>query len=1061
MSTPSIVPGTVSKELLAALGVPEGAPPPWQGRLHAFGVPFDFRADICRLRSPERFLEVRTLHHRRSYCVVGRAAPAAFTVRSSLRLTNLSDPASVCALVRGDEHVLGLPDTVRCLQHDEEEHSDDLQAQLFESGLKACGPDAITSTAAESAVPSVDTAQPAETALGAAPVVPIVPPAQSVASDAPKVLAPAGTQAPDAADELQDDIAAARRPAGAPPAAPTKRSEQPYVTAQPQSDTAPAAPAHLVAPTAAPAIVAAVRGAPLARAPPPGGQRLNDDIVSLRGTVVPIKARSPAVQPVGAASGDGGDDISDRRAGQAQRAEPAARAALWTTSSRGSQQPSADDVSRMRGSGDAALNGDPAAAPGCDEGTARLHASATEWVPYDVRARCAHGGAAAVSRLRGSGPDEAGRFGGKIDLRSLQRVAAGSRPQGPDLRDTLRNSSLTRAGLPGQGGAHPVQGGFVRQASGHAAPRSPPARASARLSADRARDQGGSHARRSHSEQRSGGGGGGQPSSPPGPKGMELRGLLSQKRRSPSPARLSAAQARDAAVRRALQRVRHEPQSSTDTPPWDGTRREVTPDPEYAQSRHAGHQRAGLVARLSRSPDARSPRGAQARATRRRSSDALSMSLTPRGGSRLATPDGAQAQPRGKSRPPRDSAADYRATRAAGQRAAASAGNASQRDAHDGVDAATRAVRAELALVAGLDAAMASHLEPQLVRGLQGASGVDLAATARILVQRVAAAVLPTAGQPPAAQSTPRQPQELAAVRTAPREAPPPHRSSAEPRHSRARAPLQNQVELQGQSAARHPASPQPDERGTRDARAPSDSRERRRDRRRTDDSRDRTASPRAAEHGSAEPVPHARKRARGSRDRDAPAARAGADGAAAVAEDTPAGPKLSRREEIQAAQKARELRRKREAMGLDSGSDGDGYQYGDGVMHIEHQAAVYGAQEDDRGGFVRVVHSPRGGVTAQHAVPAAEVAKQQQPPPPQPHGGIAGAVHAPGQQAGGKFLSAPHAAAKVRVDLLRTQASLTGCSDCASAAAAIGSDAARCSLSSVSKRIATRPTQA
>lgn len=51
-------PGTLSDELRACLGVQPNAPPPWQGRLHAFGVPFDYRTDVARLRSPERFLEV-------------------------------------------------------------------------------------------------------------------------------------------------------------------------------------------------------------------------------------------------------------------------------------------------------------------------------------------------------------------------------------------------------------------------------------------------------------------------------------------------------------------------------------------------------------------------------------------------------------------------------------------------------------------------------------------------------------------------------------------------------------------------------------------------------------------------------------------------------------------------------------------------------------------------------------------------------------------------------------------------------------------------------------------
>jgi hypothetical protein len=52
------IPGTISPELRDALGVPKGAPPPWQGRLHAFGIPFDYRTDIARIRSPERFVEV-------------------------------------------------------------------------------------------------------------------------------------------------------------------------------------------------------------------------------------------------------------------------------------------------------------------------------------------------------------------------------------------------------------------------------------------------------------------------------------------------------------------------------------------------------------------------------------------------------------------------------------------------------------------------------------------------------------------------------------------------------------------------------------------------------------------------------------------------------------------------------------------------------------------------------------------------------------------------------------------------------------------------------------------
>jgi PSP len=56
-----IVPGQLSEELRKALGLEEGAPPPWQGRLHAFGVPFDYRTDVARLRSPERFVDVRTL----------------------------------------------------------------------------------------------------------------------------------------------------------------------------------------------------------------------------------------------------------------------------------------------------------------------------------------------------------------------------------------------------------------------------------------------------------------------------------------------------------------------------------------------------------------------------------------------------------------------------------------------------------------------------------------------------------------------------------------------------------------------------------------------------------------------------------------------------------------------------------------------------------------------------------------------------------------------------------------------------------------------------------------
>ena len=54
------VPGTLSENLRNALGLAEGAPPPWQGRLHAFGVPFDYRTDIARQRSPERFMEVRS-----------------------------------------------------------------------------------------------------------------------------------------------------------------------------------------------------------------------------------------------------------------------------------------------------------------------------------------------------------------------------------------------------------------------------------------------------------------------------------------------------------------------------------------------------------------------------------------------------------------------------------------------------------------------------------------------------------------------------------------------------------------------------------------------------------------------------------------------------------------------------------------------------------------------------------------------------------------------------------------------------------------------------------------
>lgn len=44
-----VTPGHLSQRLRQALALRDGAPPPWQGRFHVFGLPFDYRTDTGAL----------------------------------------------------------------------------------------------------------------------------------------------------------------------------------------------------------------------------------------------------------------------------------------------------------------------------------------------------------------------------------------------------------------------------------------------------------------------------------------------------------------------------------------------------------------------------------------------------------------------------------------------------------------------------------------------------------------------------------------------------------------------------------------------------------------------------------------------------------------------------------------------------------------------------------------------------------------------------------------------------------------------------------------------------
>ena len=398
------------------------------------------------------------------------------------------------------------------------------------------------------------------------------------------------------------------------------------------------------------------------------------------------------------------------------------------------------------------------------------------------------------------------------------------------------------------------------------------------------------------------------------------------------------------------------------------------------------------------------------------------MSLTPRGGSRLATPDAAAVQPHSKPRPLQDSAADRR-----GARPAAAMRDSHERDAQDGADVATRAVRAELALMPGLGAAMAAHLEPQLVRGLHGVPDVTVAATARILVQRVVAAVLQSSASAPhthAKQPAIGQHREGGTADS--------ERDSSLPRRPAERRQASTATQLCEQNRAlrhsqprQHSQSPDAHEHGRGDVRALSGSRERDEQGQR-DCRRERTESPLPAECTTADARGHAHKRARASRDRDAAATHAANEGALGAGDpSTAAGLRLSRREEIQAAQKARELRRKREAMGIDTESDGDGYPDADAVTN-------FAPLDDTPGGFVRVVQGqePRGAGGVQQRAPQMAVTTSEQRPLLQPHGSAAHQLTQSAREPAGGELAAAAVSGplKVRAKVLCCAATLQIC---------------------------------
>jgi hypothetical protein len=389
------------------------------------------------------------------------------------------------------------------------------------------------------------------------------------------------------------------------------------------------------------------------------------------------------------------------------------------SSSQGTAEASVVDAGKTEEAEYSIKHGSRSESLGSEEPLQRVRGSGSDILGLDVLLLCS-----SVQRLRGSGGDRSRRGGTSLnqglDVTSHRRAAG--RGRGSSAGRGMRSGHSSD--LRGRGDLRQrrsVGGGFVRSAALDEAPSaaSPGDHAGASAKASYLRDARSPMAQWPHPQSR-----------PSGDRGMNLRGSISLAK----PQIQSSGSPNDGIGAPSCQLPRSPGIAARtrtpETPPWNNRGAADTPPPEVQASRGMLPRR-GLLSRLSRSPSpapqAMYPSNCAARRPthRRRAGLDHSISSTP-------TPDADHA---GAS--PEDDPDDLWHMRSrTGTQVHASKGQSGA------PSLVVQHVRAELAQVSGLDTVMAEQLEQQLVRGLEGIEGVDIAESARILVQRVASAVL-------------------------------------------------------------------------------------------------------------------------------------------------------------------------------------------------------------------------------------------------------------------------------------------------------------------------------